>query len=273
MPKSFKTNEKLNELRMENEINKMKLTMQHGAKFVDVSGEKLPPQIERLWLERIMEFEKAYADSKRIKIIDFLNNPPIRPEKEITDSEIANELVKLQNILFQKDIIIDSLAEVDDREFYRFITEELVYFEIDDIGIKGMMTNFIYEEFNPNQEYNIKLSAEAFLRSLLNKAFEPTFYELADKIDTQNGVLAKKEVIDFLKVFRESYLAFEIREFKISSLTAMDDYAKIIFEIKYQATIEGSNEMEIFEGSGGLELNLFEETWLISTFYFPGLVL
>jgi hypothetical protein len=270
---SKEKNEKLNELRIENEINKMKLIMEHGAQFVEVSGKKLPPEVERIWLERIMEFEKAYANAKRIKIHDYLKNPILTPEKEISDSEMAAELRKLQNLFLQKDIVIESLAEVDDREMYRFISEELVFCEIDDIRIKGMVTNFIYEEFKPNQEINIKSCAETFIRSILNKEIEPKIYDIADKIDTQNGVLSKNEVIKFLALFRESYCTFEIIEFNITNLKNIEDYAKIVFELKYIATFEGSNESKHFEGVGGLEFNFDGEHWLISTFHFPGLTL
>lgn len=47
---------------------------------------------------------------------------------------------------------LDFLCDVDDAEAYRFITEELMDEEIDDIRIEGLRHCFIYEEFHPNTD-------------------------------------------------------------------------------------------------------------------------
>ena len=86
--------------------------------------------------------------------------------------ELAGELDRLFELLFENDIAIDFLHEQNDREMYRFITEEMLEEEIDDIQIPGMVSHFIYEEFHPNDEDDITDAIEEFLFTLFNGDFK-----------------------------------------------------------------------------------------------------
>ena len=55
---------------------------------------------------------------------------------------------------------------------YRFITQELLDEEIDDIQIPGMVSHFVYEEFHPNDEDDITDAIEEFLFTLFNGDFK-----------------------------------------------------------------------------------------------------
>jgi len=57
---------------------------------------------------------------------------------------------------------------------YRFITEELFKEELDDIKIEGMTHHYIYEEFHPNHEHDIKNRCKEFLDEFLNKNIKLT---------------------------------------------------------------------------------------------------
>jgi len=46
------------QLRFENELEKLKLSATHGAKFF--TGENVPPEVENEWLKNIIEFEDQF---------------------------------------------------------------------------------------------------------------------------------------------------------------------------------------------------------------------
>ena len=54
------------------------------------------------------------------------------------------------NILNKNSIQLDTICDVEEREIYRFVTEELFSHKMDNMRIPGMMACFIYEEFHPN---------------------------------------------------------------------------------------------------------------------------
>lgn len=209
----MKNNEdELNNLRIENEIKKMKLSLEHGANFFSDGEKKLPPELEGQWLDQIQQFEDAYTNSKRVLIYDFIGKPICKVVNEIPESEIKFELNKITDLLGEKAIGIDTICQVDDRELYRFITEELFKEEIDDIKIEGMTHNYIYEEFHPNHEHDIKTRCEEFLDELLNKNrnLNPSFMAITNEMNTKAGIIKKEDAVKKMEEFREAFSSFKL---------------------------------------------------------------
>lgn len=264
----------LNKLRIENEIKKMKLSLEHGANFLS-GGTKLSPELEGQWLDQVQKFEDSYATSKRILIYDFVERPAYKPVNEIPEAEINFELKNILNLLGQKGICIDTICKVADRELYRFITEELFLKEIDDITIEGMTHNFIYEEFHPNHEHDIKTHCNEFLEVLLNKKnnLNPSFMDMSNEIHCKDGIIKQEDVVKRMEAFRESFSSFRLQHFKITSLKVTSDIADVCFDINYTGVIEGSNESRSFTGIGNFMLKNEYDYWCINKINIPGVLL
>lgn len=80
----------------------------------------------------------------------------------------SDALDAAREILYEKNMKVNVLYDVEDREVYRFITEELMAVEIDEMHVAGMYSNFIYEEFHPNDREDARMQAESFLRCFLH---------------------------------------------------------------------------------------------------------
>ncbi len=153
--------------RILNEKKRKELEEQYGMIFSDEEID-LPPDVEGEWLDYIAEFERQFENAERIPIRDFIGNPPIKPLAEIPDEDLESELEALLDLLLENGIHVDFLMDVEDDEAYRFITEELLDEEMDNIRIEGMIHGFIYEEFHPSDEYDSQFWAEHFLDSLFS---------------------------------------------------------------------------------------------------------
>lgn len=267
--------DELNNLRIENEIKKMKLSLEQGANFFSDGENKLPPELEGQWLDQIQQFENSYAKSKRIMIYDFVGKPRYKPENEISETEIKFELKKILNLLCQKGIGIDTICKVDDRELYRFITEELFLEETDDMMIEGMTRNFIYEEFHPNHEHDIKTRCKEFIEELLNKELElnASFMALTDVMNTKAGIIKKEDAVKQMEIFREAFSTFILQHFKITSFKISEDTAEVFFDINYTGGIEGSHESKAFSGIGNFSLKCEYDYWCINLISIPGVPL
>lgn len=263
----------LNKLRIENEIKKMKLSLEHGANFFSPSENKLSPEQEGQWLNHVQKFEDSYAKSKRIMLYDFIEKPIYKPLNEILEVEINFELKRILNLLGQKGVCIDTICKVDDRELYRFITEELFLEETDDMMIEGMTQNFIYEEFHPNHEHDIKNHCKEFLEVILNKkrSLNPSFMAMSNEIYFNNGILKQEDVVKKMEAFREAFSSFKLQHFKIASLKIAEDIADVGFEIDYTGIIEGRNVSKRFAGSGGFGLKFENDYWCINKISIPGI--
>jgi hypothetical protein len=135
-------------------------------------NEEMSPQAESEWLDNIAEFERQFENTRTITVRERIGDPQVKPLADLADAELAGELDRLFNLLSENDIAVDFLHEQNEREIYRFLTEELLEEEIDDIQIPGMVSHFIYEEFHPNDEDDITDAIEEFLFTLFNGDFK-----------------------------------------------------------------------------------------------------
>jgi hypothetical protein len=251
----------LKKLKTENEEIKKKLTEEHGAFFGGMGGEgmNLPPEIESMFLNNIMAFENAHKSASRVQLYDFLGQPSYRKVEELTDEEVTQELDRVMKLMSSKMIILDTLCEVDDRELYRFITEELFLEETEDVQIPGMISHYTYEEFHPNHEYDIRNHSTDFIRFYLDK--ENDFFK--------SSLTSEAEKADWHLHFREAFSSFQQNEFSITKLVFDTESATIQFDIDFVGIVDGSGESLIFKGEGEMTLRLEWDYWSVNTVRFP----
>jgi hypothetical protein len=261
MKKNIETpNEKLNRLQMENEEKKKQLSDEFGADFGGMTGEnELSPELENQFLDNILNFENAFQSAIRIKIYDFLEQPAFQKAEELSDAQIVEELDRLIELLGSKRMRVDTICDVDEREMYRFITEELFQEETDDIDIPGMFKCFTYEEFHPNHKYDIERHAIDFFHFYLN--FENDFYK--------SFLTKKTEEADWHFHFRHAFSSFQVINFSIKSLTFDTEKAVVQFECDFVGTVEGDISSLRFEGMGEMKLLYQWDYWCIDSINLP----
>ena len=245
-PENFE--DELERIKQENNLKKMKLRLEYGADFpLESENNDLPVEVESQFLDNVMEFEKAFHHSERIRIYDFIGKPDYKKCETIPDPEISTELDQIMKLLNQNQIEVDTLCEVNDRELYRFITEELFFTETDNMRMNGWIIHFTYEEFHPNHEYDIRNNCKWFIESFLNK--ESDFYT--------TYLTKEAEGDSWFENFRKSFYSFQVNQFEIIDLKLDQQIATVIFDISFSGIIEGSNETEYFSGRGKIELAYF----------------
>jgi len=252
--------DEIERLKQENQLKRMKLRLEYGANFpIESSNEDLSPQEEGKFLDYIAQFEKAYRNSDRITVYEYIGKPAFRKTETIADDEISAELITIFQILIKNQIELNTLCEVDDRTLYQFITEELFQNEIDNIRISGMLNHFIYEEFHPNHEFDITNNATYFLRSFLEK--ESDFY--------RSYLSPKAKKNHWFENFRNAFNSFDLNEFEIINIEFDEKSAIVIFHADFSGIIEGSAETEVFVGSGRMDLIYEDDYWCIHKIDLP----
>lgn len=264
------------DIQRENEELKSRISEEFGGMFG--SSSDLPPEMENQFLKNVEAFEKQFAEGKEITVYERVGCPKWIPVGEVDDNKISGALHDMYNLLQQNGISLDTICEVEDRELYRFITEELFQEKIMDLSIDGMMTCFIYEEFHPNHEYDVEHAVRDFITHLLQYEGntddwffnEDLKVKLSPDIDVENTIRK-------IKNFINAYSGFEIHHLEITSLELPVDFeqANVTFDIRYDASIEGSTDILSFEGSGKMKLeNVFQRLevagWDVFAFEMPG---
>ena len=139
--------DKKNNLKEENQLKRMKIELETGAKFFNPEGTEMPPEIESMFLDNIVAFEKASREAETKTINEIIGFPNLIPESQLSDPEIdgaLSDIIKLMNV---HQINLEVINERPAREIYNFIETQFLSYETEILEIKGMTKHFIYEEF------------------------------------------------------------------------------------------------------------------------------
>jgi hypothetical protein len=260
-------------LQAENELLKLKMMAEFGANFnEETTSEKLSPAIENEWLNHIYNFEKLHSNAERIKLYDFIGKPEYKPENVLFEQEISVELERITGILHKNNIVLDCICEYDDRTIYKFITEELFEHEMDNVRIEGMFSNFIYEEFHPNHEYDLKKDTDEFIHQLLETEWnEYSTYTLPNKM-IDNGIeISIEEFSKKVVLFQKAWKSFEITNKEINHVAyeLEKGVATVIMQLQYSAYPEKGN-FEIFSGKASFGFKYEFGYWYLNEVSVPG---
>ena len=155
---------KEDELKSEIAALKMKLGLEFGMKMDDTSS--LSPDVESQWLRNVYAFEQQFSQAKRIKVYDYIGRPVVMKYDELTPDQIRKELERVRVIMENHALELDCICQYDDAIIYKFITEELFEHEMDDMTIPGMTYHFIYEEFHPNHDYDLREHSKGLIETI-----------------------------------------------------------------------------------------------------------
>ncbi len=272
-------NKDLNQ-KIDNELKKKELQKKYGADFRGESN--ISPELENQWLNYIDEFEKQFnSTTEQISIWEYIGQPAYQKINELNPNEISTELERVFAVMSENNIYLDTFCEVDDKELYRFITEELFVYEIDNMHIPGMSTNFIYEEFHPNAKFDVEMAYDSFFSSTLNKhtsidgkGYDLTYVDTKNHKNAINQPVDEKDVIQKINNFLNSFDYFEITSNEILKITINKEEtdAHVDFNIHYKGRYNNNSESFAFQGIGLFKLKPSEYGgWDIYHINMPGL--
>lgn len=246
-------NEKIQ--RILNEKKRRDLAERFGA-ALDDADPALPVDVEAEWLDYVEEFERQFEDAQRITVREYLGYPIVVSLSKIAPHNLETELNQLIEFMYLHGVAIHFLSDVDKVEAYRFIVEELFEEEIDDIRIPGMMTNFIYEEFHPNDEYDAKIWAQDFLFSLFGHHREGIEIALCrDELYTAGGLpISHAEMMGKVDAFFNRHPSIIDTKIDPISCTLDGEYADVDVATTWTSVRTESEEQYQYIGRSAFRL-------------------
>ena len=151
------------------ETRRKALEERFGAVFSPPDN-SLPPEVERAWLDSIERFEQAVGNSRPTTVREFIGNPPLRPLGEIPPDELREAVDWVMELLAANDIVVQIGEHVSLAETYRFLSEELMAAETDDIRVEGLSTLFLYDDFHPDDRAEAERTAREFCLAIFEKS-------------------------------------------------------------------------------------------------------
>jgi len=254
----------------ENEVLKLKLKLEHGMEGME--SDNLPPEVENQWLKSICAFEEQYKNAKRTTVHEFLGRPSFRSLDTLKSEELSHELARIRNIMSTHNVELDVIAEYDDATIYQFITEELFLHEMDDMRVPGMVTHFIYEEFHPNHDYDLRRNSESFVTTILSRAWNREYDEgkLADRVGYSGKEFERSHISDIIITFQETQGHFDVEQFDIEEVIV--DTEAGLAQVKAQlSAVSQDHTGEHLTGPCDFHFVYKHAWWHIDAFQMPGM--
>lgn len=239
------------------ELRKKELKKKYGVSFGQ--SENLSPELENEWLNNIELFEQQFDKAEKTTVFEYIGRPAYRKADEIEPKKIRDALQNLMNDLNEHNMNLDTLCPVDDKELYRFITEELFFHEMDNMRVPGMMTCFIYEEFHPNAELDIRQAYDYFFRMTMRKmknvggeGYDLLYIDTENYTDLKGTKPGKERVVKSFNAFLDAFDYFKITANKIKNISINEDKtdARLTSEIAYKGCFKKSSEFVMYQGTG-----------------------
>lgn len=225
------------ELNSENEFLKLKMMAEFGGNFM--GSDNLPPEIENQFLKQVMQFHKQQHGSENVSVHEYIGSPGYQPTTALDDKTLKKELGRLRRIMTKQRVVLEVLAPTPDREIYRFITEELFKHQMENIKVKGWVNHFIYEEFHPNTEYDVKQTVHQLLFSLYTKGagfFQELFSEnMKDHLGLSTDA---QELQERVEEFHSRYNDVALVTYEFIECTIEEDTAYVQCDVTYKTQKE-----------------------------------
>jgi len=102
------------------------------------------------FINKVEEFKKGHSKAKMISVYKKIGKPKFTELKKLDPKNLKDELRKLIVALDNFNIIVHSHGDYDDKEKYRFITEEIFKEFVEDDKKKHI--TFVYEDYHPEMD-------------------------------------------------------------------------------------------------------------------------
>ncbi len=263
-------------LRIENELLRLKLKAQYGDAFHMETNDSLPPEVENQFLRNIIAFEETNQDPETTTVYELLGKPSYRSAGELTAAEISGELNRVIALLEENNMNLGFCnGPYPDEEIYRFITEELFAHVTSMVPIEGMSLNFIYEEFHPNNKADIERNTHEFFKHWISRSFDEFSSELDYNFISPGGKqMNREELYKKMNNFFECFQRFENDGYNIDVIDVAEqaDGTAMGFSegmYKYDAIME-NGEVQHYEAPYKLYMRREDNCWSIFYFIMPG---
>lgn len=270
----FSSNREEN-LRLENEILKLKLQAERGASFLE-TGNEIPPEIEAQFLQHVQAFEEAWEKDSGHTVHSILGHPVFPPAAGMAPEELEKRNQELIRELMEKGIQIDFLGQYPPETVYHFLTTEFLETPAMKILAPGFRQCFIYEEFHPNHELDIRNAVSHFIQHWFEKSFNEYSFEFDSQLRSPDGQpVTRKELAQKLSNCLDCYdnflnraespleISFEWNE------TDNSGTGQATGHCSYDAELENGLHIH-YDGPFRFELTGSICYWRITGFEFPG---
>jgi len=227
--KKVKTEE---ELANENEFLRMSLMAEFGGDYVG----KTPfgAEVENMFLKQIQIYQRRQHAAPKQTVYELLGKPEYNHVNDLSDKEIKKTVPILLRKLMRKRVRAVSLIGIDDKEMYRFITEDVFKKEVQIPKGTWTLVNLIYEDFYPSDRTDVTLLCHDLFNSIFEYPLSFIRDVFAEDLKNELGLSTDPEELkERIMVFKEQYCQIRFREDTFRDIEIDGNTATVFANVEY----------------------------------------
>ena len=254
-----------------NEQKRRSLEERFGARcsFDDAD---VPPEVIGEWLDYIEEFETRYKGAEKTTVRAFIGSPVFPPRTSLPPSGLSRELFRLFALLSSNSIEVHFEKPLTAGEQYRFLTEELLDQEIDDIRIPGMTHNFLYGEIHADEDAGAVAVARHFLEAFFGRDAGACARAAAENgfTDSSGTTLSRAGLARAVEQFAAGFAALTLSDIEEISCPVEGDRATATFRIAWDGWEAPAMKPLSRSGTAVLRMRMSASGWHVTGAQVPG---
>ena len=180
----------------------------------------------------------------------------------MSDELLEYELERIIDLMNEKNILIDSIFQVDDRAMYKFLTEDLFQHPIVNNFFHGMGSIYMYEDFHPNHEHDTCELCEDFIDIF----FASDYHEKV-------GEFSPHYMRNFVELseFHDMFCGFRNVGYEFLPCEVKPDQCTRKARLSFDAYTNPGTKPVFYTGEATFELEYVNGSWIIKLVMLPGM--
>jgi hypothetical protein len=270
------------QMRLENELMKLRLHAEYGAIFPDPRTVDTAPGPEDTFLKQVLLLHRRLAATPPRPLKEVLDFRQVAPAESIDDDQALHAaLWNALDHLEDENVIVDFDYEYPDRVMYEFITRELPELEIIGKPAPDAYICILYEAFHPNVRAELEAFSLEFFEALLGGEIQkyPALYFRKHRLPALLRENTEKALYAAIERFLNGFDAISYWEIRIENVEAAPDTkngrasdescAFVAGTLLYAVSLSDGSGHTI-EGPFRLDLAQASRLWFIVDFRLPG---
>ncbi len=270
------------QMRLENEIMKLRLQAEYGSIFPDADTAESDPGPEYAFLKRVLQLHRRIAGTKPRPLREVLSFDQFIPADEFgNEHELSIALREALEYLEDANVIVDFDHDYPDRVMYDFITRELPELEVIGAPADDEYLCVVYEAFHPNPRADI----EDFTDDLFSALFcgdisgYLAIYFRSHRLPPRLTAGTEQELSEVIKRFHECFECISHWQVRVDDIEPDPGAALFVpgsgtcvrGTIEYTAALSDGSQQVI---TGPFRLDLLQEDgfWYASDFELRGFI-
>lgn len=251
----------------DNKINELQLLAESGGELIRV--DELPEEVARAVTQQIRIFQKKQEAAVNKTLYDLIGRPELKPAESLTEEKLTITLESLIEKLARKKIHFEVISNINNEQRYRFLLENLDRILIPDLGLRGWKTHLFYEDFQPEPENALKLSAYNLFASLFNQS-QPLSDQLFCNVVMLNGKsIVQNELVKLLDRWKLQLNDARFLSMNVKYCEFSEDNKCIVAELDFDYRFSRNSRRIACSRSAKLEFEDSTGTSLISVIELP----